>query len=62
MKESLIKILASIPLLGINWAALHDISVGEPNPYMEYSVVIASGLLAIYLLVNRYIKLKQDRI
>ena len=63
MKKSfIIKILASVPMIGINWAALHDISAGEPNVYMEYSVVIASGLLAIYLLVNRYLKLKQNRI
>jgi len=35
-----------VPVVGaINWAALHDILKGEPNPWMEWTFVIASAFL-----------------
>jgi len=60
--KTIVKIIAAIPFMGINWAALYDITSGEPNPYMEYSVIIASLGLVIFLLINRYIKLKSRRV
>ena len=29
-------------LLALDWAALHDILKGEPNPYSEYGMVLFS--------------------
>jgi len=29
-------------LLALDWAALHDILKGEPNPYLEYGMVVFS--------------------
>jgi len=38
-------------LFALNWAALHDILKGEPDVWMEWSVVALSVmLLATYLL------------
>ena len=34
-----------LALLALNWAALHDILHGEPDAWMEWSVVILSALL-----------------
>jgi len=40
-----------LALAALNWAALHDILKGEPNPWMEWAFVIASAmLLAVYTL------------
>ena len=49
MKKIFIGILI-VALLVLDWAALHDILKGEPNPIAEYlmlsfSVVIYSGLV-----------------
>jgi len=40
-------VLAAIALilLALDWAALHDIFKGEPNPYLEYAVVVFSIIL-----------------
>jgi len=38
-----------LALAALNWAALHDVLTGEPNTWMEWSIVIASALLlAVY--------------
>lgn len=37
-------------LFGMVWAAGHDILKGEPNAWMEWTVVLAGGALAIRLL------------
>jgi len=29
-------------ILALDWGALHDILKGEPNPYLEYGVLILS--------------------
>ena len=62
MRRNIFRIVVLFPFLLINWAALHDISSGEPNVYLEYSVVVLSIILIVYLVTNRYIKLKQNRI
>lgn len=42
-----------LTLLAMNWAALHDIIKGEPNPWMEWAFVIGSGLLLLAFLTRR---------
>lgn len=32
-------------LLALDWAALHDILKGEPNPYLEYGIVVFSIII-----------------
>lgn len=36
-------------LFGLVWAAGHDILKGEPNAWMEWTVVLAGGVLALRL-------------
>jgi len=43
-------------LLALDWAALHDILKGEPDPYMEYGMVLLS--VAMFGLVI-FIKLRR---
>jgi uncharacterized membrane protein len=42
-------------VLALNWAALHDIIKGEPNPWMEWTIVIASLMLLLVTVVRRYL-------
>jgi len=42
-----------LALLASNWAALHDILHGEPDVWMEWSVVIGSVLLLTAYLVRK---------
>lgn len=37
-------------LFGLVWAASHDILKGEPNAWMEWTVVLAGGTLAACLI------------
>ena len=32
-------------LLALDWAALHDILKGEPNPYAEYGMILFSLII-----------------
>lgn len=32
-------------LLALDWAALHDILKGEPNPYAEYGMILFSAMI-----------------
>jgi hypothetical protein len=41
--------LGVLVLVGLSWAAAHDILKGEPNPYAEYAVLMLSGLIFILL-------------
>ncbi len=43
-------------LLALDWAALHDILKGEPDPYMEYGMILLS--VAMFGLVI-FIKLRR---
>jgi len=47
----LLSIAVVLVLLALDWAALHDILKGEPNPYGEYGMLVFSaivfGLLAL---------------
>ena len=40
-------------LLALNWAALHDIIKGEPNVWMEWSVVSGSAILLVLYLLKK---------
>jgi uncharacterized membrane protein len=46
-------------VLALNWAALHDIIKGEPNPWMEWTIVIASLMLLLVTVVRRYLPQKR---
>lgn len=35
----------AVLLLALDWAALHDILKGEPNPYGEYGVILFSIII-----------------
>ena len=41
-------------LAAINWAALHDISKGEQDVWLEWSLVIGSVLLLYRFLARRF--------
>ena len=47
----LLLVAVVLVLLALDWAALHDILKGEPNPYGEYGMLVFSaivfGLLAL---------------
>ncbi len=34
-------------LLALNWAAVHDILIGEPDVWMEWTVVVASLVIVL---------------
>ena len=55
--KALLLIAVVLVLLALDWAALHDISKGEPNLYGEYGMLVFSaivfGLLAIAGLSRR---------
>lgn len=36
-------------ILAFDWAALHDIGAGEPNPYQEYAVLILTPFLFLLM-------------
>jgi hypothetical protein len=47
--------LLVLGVLALDWAALHDILKGEPDVWMEWTIVIASVVLgAVYLF--RYLR------
>ena len=62
MKRNFVRMFVLMPFIGINWAALHDITSGEPNIYLEYLIISVSIILVASFLTHRYIKLKQNRI
>ncbi len=43
-------------LLGLNWAALHDILKGEPSVVLEWAMVVASVTVVILLLVRTAVR------
>jgi hypothetical protein len=42
-----------LALLALNWAALHDILKGEPDVWMEWSIVALSVLLLVVYSIRR---------
>ncbi len=42
-----------LALAALNWAALHDILKGEPNAWMEWTVVLASAALVAVVLTKK---------
>jgi len=40
-------------LAALNWAALHDILKGEPNVWLEWSIVLASLALVVTMIWKR---------
>lgn len=48
MKKIIINTSVLVIIL-LDWAALHDILKGEPNPYGEYLVLIISILAFFYV-------------
>ncbi len=49
MFRKLINLGLACVLFGLVWAAGHDILKGEPNAWMEWTVVLAGGVLALRL-------------
>lgn len=52
--QKLFNSLFILALLALNWAALHDILHGEPNTWMEWSVVLLSILLLIAYSIRKF--------
>ncbi len=53
MKKTVL-VATALVTLALNWAALHDITKGEPNPYGEYALLIFSPLfLGIIIFLYR---------
>lgn len=50
MFGKLITLGLACALFGLVWAAGHDILTGEPNAWMEWTVVLAGGALSVRLL------------
>jgi len=57
--KKLMFFLLLILLLALNWAALHDILKGEPDVWLEWSVVISSALLAFGFVVWKVLQAKR---
>ncbi len=50
MFRKLTTLVLACALFGLVWAAGHDILKGEPNAWMEWTVVLAGGALALRLI------------
>lgn len=44
MRKLLVALGAAL-ILALDWAALHDITRGEPDPWAEYGMLAASAVL-----------------
>jgi hypothetical protein len=49
VRKGLIWLLV-LAVVALDWAALHDILKGEPNAWMEWTIVIASMVLGVVYL------------
>lgn len=50
MFRKLIKLGLACVLFGLVWAAGHDILKNEPNAWMEWTVVLTGGALALHVM------------
>ncbi len=57
--KKLFWILFFLFLTALDWAALHDIIKGEPNPYAEYALLAIS--LIIFIGIIAYKLYKKER-
>lgn len=48
-------VLFVLAVLALNWAALHDIIKGEPDPRLEWAIVGVSLLLLLAAVVRRFV-------
>lgn len=55
MRKIIIALLVFV-LLALNWAALHDILKGEPNVWMEWTVVLGTALIPITFFIRSIVK------
>jgi hypothetical protein len=58
MKKWLIA-LGFLILFALDWAALHDIIIGEQDVWMEWLFVLAS-LILLVVVIYRWLKLKPN--
>ncbi|MFZ5902846.1 MAG: hypothetical protein ACOYZ8_04780 [Chloroflexota bacterium] len=56
--RKILTVLFVLAVLALNWAALHDIIKGEPDPRLEWTIVIASLAFLLAVTIWRYLPRK----
>ena len=58
--KTILMVVAVLLLLATDWAALHDIIKGEPDPYLEYGF-LGFSLIVFGLMIYSGIRGKKQR-